>query len=100
MPIDSPMVAILIGALLIQIASVPVAVHGHGLRAPMRPEGEFGVAEPLWAFKPAQRFPSRLEGAVGNGQGHAISFLMGRCVLAGEPANLRAWRPARDTFGC
>ena len=44
------MIAVLIGALDVHVAGVPVAVHGNGLRAPVGPDAEFRVAEPVGAL--------------------------------------------------
>jgi hypothetical protein len=37
----------MLAARFVHAAGVPVAVHRHGLRAPMRPDAELGVAEPV-----------------------------------------------------
>src|SRR5205807_4958419 len=42
------MVLVVLVAWLVQAAGIPVAVHRNGLRAPVRPDAELGIAEPLW----------------------------------------------------
>ncbi len=68
-------------ALLVHLAAVPVAVFGHALRAPMRPDAELGVAEPVGVAEClADARPVRIERHGGAGSRRA-----------GEPA-----RPGED----
>ena len=43
------MVLVIRRTLLIHLARIPVALHRHGLRSPVRPDAELRVAEPFRA---------------------------------------------------
>ena len=62
MAVGAPVVAVLLAALLVHVAGVPVAVHGHGLRPPVRPDAELGVPIPLRAAERAQAVQVRSKG--------------------------------------
>ena len=62
-------VLVMAAALVVHAAGVPVAVHRHGLRPPVRPDAELGVAEPVGALILLERLHRRLKGAVGDGDG-------------------------------
>jgi hypothetical protein len=47
MSIMTDMVEILGMSLNIHVPRIPVSVHQHALRPPMRPDAEFGVTEPV-----------------------------------------------------
>ena len=55
-------------ALLIHLARIPVALHRHGLRPPVRPDAELGVAEPVRAGVIGQRIPGAGERSGCDGQ--------------------------------
>ena len=61
MPVVPHMVAVLVGTLYIHMPGVPVAVHWNRLRAPVRPDAEFRVAEPVRALVLAQGIKVRKE---------------------------------------
>jgi hypothetical protein len=61
------MILVLAAALHVHVARVPVAGADGGRRSPMRPEAEFGVAEPLRAGVLLERAISGLEGPRLNG---------------------------------
>src|ERR1700687_4601776 len=52
---------VLLMSLDIHIAGVPVAVFDCGLRSPMRPDAEFGVAVPVGRLPFLERFARALE---------------------------------------
>ena len=61
----------------VHAARVPIAVHRHRLRAPVRPDAELGVAEPIRTGITLEGIEARLERAVGDGQ-RAIGRHAGR----------------------
>ena len=61
-------ILVMAAALLIDAAGVPVAIHGHGLRAPVGPDAEFAVAKPLGTLILLERVHAWLERARGYGQ--------------------------------
>jgi len=68
---------ILLMALDIHLARIPVALLGYALRAPVRPDAELGVAKPLRALVVlGERLPVGLE-RTGN-YFAAIGFEVGR----------------------
>ena len=72
-------ILVVLVARLVHAAGVPVAVHRHGLRPPVGPDAELGVAEPLGTLIFFKRFRRWLKGAFGNGQIEFVSsdFLCG-----------------------
>src|SRR6185437_4505283 len=60
MPVATDLISILPLALNVHIAGVPVAILGHTLRTPMRPDAEFGVPIPFRRIIGQQRIPSGL----------------------------------------
>src|SRR3569833_1217057 len=65
-------------ALDIHLARIPVAIFRHALRRPMRPDAEFGVAEPVGrVILRLQRLPIRLERSRSDG------LAQGRCRAEG-----------------
>ena len=54
-------VVIIGGALLIHLARIPVAHHGHGLRPPVRPDAELGIPEPFGVGVVGERIHGGLE---------------------------------------
>jgi hypothetical protein len=59
-------VVVLAAALDAHVAGVPVTVLHRGLRAPMRPDAEFGVSKPLGNLVLLKRFLSAHKGALVN----------------------------------
>ena len=85
------MVFVLGAALHVHIAGVPVAIFSGGLRAPMRPDAELGVPEPLGNLVRPQRFAGSFELGIGLGRAGATtlpaskpraSLLVSSCVRA------------------
>ncbi len=82
---------------MIHIARIPVAVFGHALRTPMRPDAELGIAIPLGRVIGQQGIPIRLKRAF------AIESLNGRLHGYTVPGSARqfmrlapgGWRPVR-----
>jgi hypothetical protein len=56
------MIGILVGAGIIHVSGVPVAVHRDALRSPMCPDAEFGILIPLRGLVIEERLPRRTEG--------------------------------------
>ena len=67
MPVVLEVILVMLVARLVHAAGVPVAVHRHGLRSPVRPDAELGVAEPVGTLVLLERIHVRLERAVRNG---------------------------------
>jgi hypothetical protein len=61
MAVMADVVQILLGALYVHVAGIPVAVHRDRLRSPVRPDAEFCIAEPVRALVFPQRFKACLE---------------------------------------
>ena len=61
MAVMADVVQILLGALYVHVAGIPVAVHRDRLRSPVRPDAEFRIAEPVRALVFPQRFKACLE---------------------------------------
>ena len=61
-------ILVVAAALLVDAAGVPVAIHRHGLRTPVGPDAELGVAEPVRALVLLERFHRGLEMSRGDGQ--------------------------------
>src|SRR5579862_2230247 len=55
-------IEVLVGALHVHFAGVPVAISNGGLRAPVRPDAEFCVAKPVGYPVGLERFAGRQEG--------------------------------------
>src|ERR1035441_7209291 len=62
MPVCLDVVVVLGAALYVHAAGVPVSLLRNALRAPMSPDSELGVAEPVGIAVSLQRFPIRPEG--------------------------------------
>jgi hypothetical protein len=57
-------VLVLTLSLNIHVACVPIALFGHGLRTPVRPDSELRVAKPIGATVLLQRLPEWQERTV------------------------------------
>src|SRR5262249_17869027 len=67
MTVVSDVIIVLGVALNVHLPGVPIALLGHALRRPMRPDAELRVAEPFGALVILrERFPGRFEFAVGD----------------------------------
>src|SRR5262245_19443562 len=64
-------------SLLIKLPGVPVAVHRDGLRTPMGPNAEFGVAEPFGAMVLGQGFHGGLEWTGRNSERACVACALG-----------------------
>ena len=64
MAVCPQMIQILRRTLHIHVPGIPVAVHGHGLRPPVRPDAEFRVPEPLRTGKPVQGIKTCLKASL------------------------------------
>ena len=78
MAVVCQVILVVLVALLVHAAGVPVAVHGHGLRSPVGPDAELGVAEPVGTLVLLQRVHGRLERPVGDGVTVLLLALGGR----------------------
>src|SRR5579875_2289395 len=63
MTVGLHVILILIAALDVYVSCIPVAILRGGLGPPMRPDAEFGIAEPFRHFILLQRFASGLKRA-------------------------------------
>ncbi len=63
-------ILVMLAALFVDAAGIPVAVHRHGLRAPMGPDAELGIAEPIRTLVLFERVHRRLKRSRGDGQLH------------------------------
>ena len=63
MSVPADVVKVLLGILDVHIPGVPVAVHGDRLRAPVAPDTEFAVAEPVGGAVPVKGFKGGFEGS-------------------------------------
>ena len=87
-------VLVVLAALLVHAAGVPVAVHGHGLRTPVGPDAELGVAEPVRTLVLLERIHRRLERPVGNRRVDLIFAVRGG--NRDQACNKRCRKPVRD----
>ena len=62
MAVMPQMVQVLRSPLDIHISGIPVSAHGHALRAPMTPDAQFCVPEPIGIGMSRQRCKSRFKG--------------------------------------
>ena len=60
-------ILVMLVARLVHAPRVPVAVHRHRLRSPVRPDAELGIAEPVGTLVLLQRIHVRLERPVRHG---------------------------------
>ena len=60
-PVDPPVMGVLVGSLSVHVPCVPVAEHRYRLWPPVRPDPELGVPEPIWTLILAQGLPRGLE---------------------------------------
>ena len=60
----------------VEFPGIPVAVLGHSLRPPVRPEAELGIAEPLGIAVLLQRLVGRLKAP----RGDRGKFFRGNCT--------------------
>ena len=70
-PVFLEVVLVLLVSLDVHVPGVPVAIFGRGLRAPVGPDAELGVAEPFRRAVGLQRFASPRERAWGD-RGHRL----------------------------
>ena len=90
-------ILVLLVALDVHVAGVPVAVFDGGLRTPMRPDAELGIAIPVRNLPFAKRLARTLEGAGRDGQIRTRSCLLD-CQSPGRTAHHREDRACCSGF--
>ena len=78
------MVFVVVGAFLVHVSRIPIALTRHSLGAPVGPDAELGVAEPVRTAILLERFPGRLERAVCD---RKLRFLGGARPTSAEQHN-------------
>ena len=59
-------ILVLLRALDVHLARIPIALLRYALRRPMRPDTKLGVAKPVWRLELFQRVPGWLKDSGGN----------------------------------
>src|ERR1700693_3625842 len=50
----------------VHVSRIPIALFGHALRTPMRPDSKLRITKPIWAAVGLQRLPERQEWTLWN----------------------------------
>src|ERR1035441_5171572 len=101
MPIGRDVILVLLAALHVHVAGVPVAGFGGRLRTPVGPDAELGIAEPFGNLVLPQRFTCgfKRSGGFGEDGRGETSRKQAEGVSAGErhvPGDARLWAAARN----
>src|ERR1017187_4427651 len=67
-PVGGDVILVLLAALHVHVAGIPVAVFGGRLRTPVRPDAELGIAEPFGNLVLPQRFTGGFKRSGGFGK--------------------------------
>ena len=93
-----PMVPVLVPVVLVEFAGVPVALPRHGLRPPVGPDAELGVAEPVGILVLLEQLVGGLEFPCGDGEvGDGGRFGVLRVRIGRMPASVPSKRRGKSS---